>query len=121
MNRITAPISIFALVIASSTAAAADNWPQWRGPLVRGEAPNANPPTKWSETQNVKWKVALPGEGHATPIVWGNQIFVQAAVPIEAKAQALARPNSIPSAQQQPPPGGPEGGRRRGGPGGPGG
>ena len=104
----------------SADAAHADNWPQWRGPKMTGEAPNANPPTKWSETQNVKWKVELPGEGHATPIIWGNQIFIQAAVPVAAKSQALARPNSIPTAQQQPSPG-PEGGRRRGGPGGPGG
>src|SRR5215203_5644010 len=80
------------------------NWPQWRGPLQTGAAPNANPPTKWSETHNVKWKVELPGEGHATPIIWENQIFIQAAVPVAAKAQALSRPNSIPTAQAAPPP-----------------
>ena len=39
------------------------NWPQWRGPLANGVAPQGNPPTTWSETENVKWKVKLPGDG----------------------------------------------------------
>jgi len=62
-------------------AASADpgNWPQWRGPLANGIAPDSNPPLEWSETQNVKWKVPLPGEGGATPIIWGDKVFVQTA------------------------------------------
>lgn len=65
------------------------NWPQWRGPLATGVAPAANPPTAWSETNNVKWKVKIPGNGSATPIVWGNQIFIQTAIPIGKKADKL--------------------------------
>ena len=57
------------------------NWPQWRGPLGTGVAPNADPPVEWSETKNVRWKVALPGKGHSTPIVWGDRIFLTTAVP----------------------------------------
>ena len=57
------------------------NWPQWRGPLGTGVAPNAHPPLEWSETKNVRWKIALPGTGHSTPIVWGDRIFVTSAVP----------------------------------------
>jgi outer membrane protein assembly factor BamB len=101
------------LTLSAFAADPNSNWPQWRGPLQTGVAPKANPPTKWSETQNVKWKVELPGEGHATPIIWENQIFIQAAVPVAPKAQALSRPNSIPTAQAAPPPG--EGPGRRGG------
>lgn len=56
-------------------------WPQWRGPLGTGAAPNADPPVEWSETKNVRWKVALPGKGHSTPIVWGDRIFLTTAVP----------------------------------------
>ncbi len=56
-----------------------DNWRQWRGPTGDGLAPKADPPVEWSETKNVKWKVALPGSGSATPIVWGDRIFVLAA------------------------------------------
>src|SRR5690349_10331049 len=62
-------------------AADLDQWPQWRGPLFNGVAPHANPPTEWSETKNVRWKVALPGKGHSTPVVWGDRVFVTSAVP----------------------------------------
>ena len=56
-------------------------WPQWRGPLSTGVAPDADPPLEWSEIKNVRWKVALPGKGHSTPIVWGNRVFLTTAVP----------------------------------------
>lgn len=58
-----------------------ENWAQWRGPLGTGAAPQADPPVEWSETKNVRWKVALPGKGHSTPIVWGDRIFLTTAIP----------------------------------------
>ncbi|MGV3771780.1 MAG: PQQ-binding-like beta-propeller repeat protein [Verrucomicrobiales bacterium] len=61
------------------------NWPAWRGPLANGVAPEASPPVKWSETNNVRWKIELPGKGHSGPIVFGNRVFVTAAVPIGEK------------------------------------
>jgi len=61
---------------------AARNWPQWRGPQANGAAPHADPPVTWSETSNVRWKISLPGKGHSTPIIWGDRVFVTAAVPI---------------------------------------
>ena len=57
------------------------NWPQWRGPHNTGAA-DGKPPTEWSETKNVHWKLALPGKGHSTPVVWKNHIFVTAALDI---------------------------------------
>lgn len=57
-------------------------WPQWRGPLASGVAPQANPPVEWSEKKNVRWKVALPGKGHSSPIVFGDVIYVLAAAPV---------------------------------------
>ena len=56
------------------------NWPQWRGPSANGVSPYGNPPVEWSESKNIKWKIEIPGKGHATPIVWGNQIFVLTAI-----------------------------------------
>ena len=50
-----------------SSAGAEAYWPQWRGPVATGVAPHGDPPTEWSETKNVRWKVAIPGRGHATP------------------------------------------------------
>jgi len=62
--------------------AAARFWPQWRGPLATGVAPFGDPPVSWSETENVRFKIALPGKGHSSPIVWGERIFLTTAVPV---------------------------------------
>lgn len=56
-------------------------WAQWRGPLATGVAPEADPPVRWSERENVRWKRALPGKGHSSPVVWGERVFVTSAVP----------------------------------------
>ena len=57
------------------------DWPWWRGPMRNGIASSdQTPPLKWSETENVKWKVALPGVGTSTPIVWGDRVFLATAV-----------------------------------------
>ncbi len=58
-----------------STAYSA-NWPAWRGPLGTGICEEKNLPEKWSVTENVKWRVALPEAGNSTPIVWGERVFV---------------------------------------------
>ncbi len=63
---------------------AEDNWPNWRGPNADGIAPKGNPPVTWSETENIKWKVEIPGRGSSTPVVWGDKIFLQTAVPTTA-------------------------------------
>ena len=73
--------SLVLLVAAIEAQAPAAYWPQWRGPLGNGVAPNADPPVEWGEDKNIRWKVALPGSGHSTPIVWGKRVFVTAAVP----------------------------------------
>ncbi|MEO7319111.1 MAG: PQQ-binding-like beta-propeller repeat protein [Chthoniobacteraceae bacterium] len=92
MKRILLP----ALVLAASfiTANAASNWPQWRGPAFNGAAPDGSAPTTWSETEHVKWKFKIPGEGTATPIVWEDQVFIltaiETATPDAAPAPAAA-------------------------------
>ncbi len=69
----------------------ARSWPQWRGPLATGAAPHADPPVEWSETANVRWKVAVPGRGHSTPIVWGDRIFLTTAIATGEASRAEAR------------------------------
>jgi outer membrane protein assembly factor BamB len=64
------------------------NWHQWRGPLATGEAPLSNPPTNWGEHTNVKWKVEIPGLGHATPIIWGDRIFILSAIKTDREVDA---------------------------------
>jgi outer membrane protein assembly factor BamB len=77
------------------------HWPQWRGPFATGAAPAADPPTNWSETQNVRWKVKIPGKGTATPIVWENKVFVQTAIPTGKKVDAVEEPVELPSPAPQ--------------------
>ncbi|MFQ5414283.1 MAG: PQQ-binding-like beta-propeller repeat protein [Phycisphaerae bacterium] len=64
------------LLCAAVTAPAGDNWPQWRGPHLTGVSDATNLPLTWSESQNIAWKVPLPAWGAATPIVWGDRVFV---------------------------------------------
>ena len=76
---------------AQDKSAYSANWPEWRGLYNTGAAPAGNPPVEFSETKNVKWKVEIPGKGHATPIVWENQLIVQTAVATDKKG---AKPES---------------------------
>jgi outer membrane protein assembly factor BamB len=67
---------------AANAAAGAQDWPQWRGPGLTGSAPAAaNPPTEWGPEKNIRWKVKLPGSGSSTPVIWGDRVFIQTAVP----------------------------------------
>ncbi len=68
------------------------NWPAWRGPLANGVAPHADPPTEWSEEKGVRWKVAVPGRGTSTPIVWNNQVLIASAITKEGADTASATP-----------------------------
>jgi outer membrane protein assembly factor BamB len=61
-------------VVAGS--ASAENWPAWRGPAGNGISAEKNVPAEWGPDKNVAWKLALPGPAGATPVVWGNQIFL---------------------------------------------
>ncbi len=62
-----------------------NNWTQWRGPYETGVAPMGNPPVEWSETSNIKWKSEIPGIGHATPIIWKDQIILLSAIKTDQK------------------------------------
>jgi outer membrane protein assembly factor BamB len=69
-------VVFLAAVVALPGAARADNWPAWRGPDGTGRCAETDLPLKWSATENVRWKVALPGPGNSTPVVWGERIFL---------------------------------------------
>ncbi|MBI3191359.1 MAG: PQQ-like beta-propeller repeat protein, partial [Pedosphaera parvula] len=92
--------------------------------MANGPAPDANPPVEWSESKNIKWKVALPGEGSSTPVIWGDRIFLTAASSMgkpSASVSTSASTQRPDTAQPNPRgPGGDKGspavgGRRRGG------
>jgi outer membrane protein assembly factor BamB len=92
-------ISVF--LFSNSFGQTTENWPQWRGSLGNGAAMKGNPPTQFSEIKNLKWKTAIPGTGHATPVVWEKNIIIQTAVATDEKgdtsmiAKASRMPGSI--------------------------
>ncbi len=59
--------------------AAADDWPQFRGPGGQGHATAAEVPLTWSERENITWKSAIPGLGWSSPAVFGKQIWLTTA------------------------------------------
>ena len=90
----TVLISIFILTatLLAQTPDTDRYWAQWRGPHHSGVSPTANPPLEWSEAKNVRWKVAIPGRGFASPVVWGDRLFVLTAVPMEIAGDAQHAP-----------------------------
>ncbi|MCK4998266.1 MAG: PQQ-binding-like beta-propeller repeat protein [Anaerohalosphaera sp.] len=84
------PVLVLSLLLTGSNALA-DNWPAWRGPDMNGISANGNPPVKWSETENVKWKVKLAGDtSDSSPIIFGDKLIFQEAVKTDKKADASA-------------------------------
>ena len=97
---VLAVCAVISVLVALSVAPAASApasfderyWPQWRGPLFNGVAPLGDPPIEWSEEHNVTWKVAIPGSGYASPVIWGEQIFLLSAVAVEDEGGQASLP-----------------------------
>lgn len=93
MSRIVAAVVALAAMFIPTMIRADDNaaadepiviasgdWPWWRGPSRNGVAePGQNPPLKWSDDQNLLWQAAVPGRGHGSPTIVGNQVLLAAA------------------------------------------
>jgi len=103
--------TLLAVPLLSTTVlspACAENWPHWRGEGGNSVSTTATPPTSWSPTENIRWKVKLPGRGSGSPVIWENRVFVTSAVPVP---QRTAQTVSF----TQPPQRGQRGQRDRGG------
>lgn len=79
---------------ASTSDTPETNWPQWRGPFQNGSAPLANPPITWSDTENIRWNIPLPGEGSATPVIWNDKVFITATTGRNALPKRVNQSNS---------------------------
>ena len=77
--------ALVVLFVVSFSMAYAENWPGWRGPGSLGISAEKGIPFQWDLSKNVRWKVAVPGLGHSSPIVWGNRVFVTTAASIDPK------------------------------------
>lgn len=93
---------LVAVLVVPSLLSAADEWPQFRGPNADGHSTATGLPLKWSETENVRWKTAIPGDGHSSPVISGNQIWLTTAIPVElseeeqkARLSKLANPRGL--------------------------
>ena len=56
--------------------AQAGDWRQFRGTESNGLGDDVLPPTSWSATENIAWKIDLPGRGLSSPIIVGDRVFV---------------------------------------------
>ena len=72
------------------TGEGAQYWPRWRGPSGQGNVEGTGYVDTWSDTENVKWKVTVPGEGHSSPIVWKDHLFLTTSRDNGARVSMLA-------------------------------
>jgi outer membrane protein assembly factor BamB len=81
MNRWSFLFGVVGCVMGLSSASA-QHWPQYRGPQASGVDTSVALPTKWNveSGENIRWQTPIPGLAHASPIVWGNRVYVATAV-----------------------------------------
>ncbi|MHC4174982.1 MAG: outer membrane protein assembly factor BamB family protein [Planctomycetota bacterium] len=63
-------------VLVGVSVACAGDWPHWRGPYFNGSTDEKNLPSTWSTSDNIAWSVDLAGSSAATPIIWGDRVFL---------------------------------------------
>lgn len=80
-------VACLAILIPLPCSVADDEWPQFRGPGGQGHSSATGLALKWSETENIVWKTPISGEGHSSPVISGNQIWLTAAITRELTAE----------------------------------
>ncbi len=81
-------------MMVAPVLAAGDNWPQWRGPNLDGTSDGTGLPVTWSTTENVVWRTKLPSWAAATPIIWGDTVFVTSAESGSSRNRQNSRPTA---------------------------
>ena len=76
MRMVRCSAWMLAATLIGGSLSQAENWPQWRGAKLDGISSEKGLPTKWSKTENVAWRLALPGAAGATPVVWEDRIYL---------------------------------------------
>lgn len=77
--RITIKIIALLALLTFNTAVSAEDWPQWRGPNLNGVSSEKNLPVRWTNEENVAWKLAMPSWSGSTPVIWRDRIFLNVA------------------------------------------
>ena len=73
LHRVFTTVTV---LIIGAHVVSAENWPQWRGPSLNGVSSEKGLPLRWSATENITWKLAMPERSGSTPIVWGEHVFL---------------------------------------------
>jgi outer membrane protein assembly factor BamB len=91
MTRPSRVLVAAALVAAATTTtlSQAQNWPEFRGGRAGVAADHPALPDRWSETENVAWKIPVPGRSWSSPVVWGDHVFVTTAVNVKQPIEPL--------------------------------
>ena len=84
-------VGFFATFLFLVTGAVAENWPHWRGPSRDGVSTEKNLPTTWTSSEGIAWKIPMAAWSGATPIIWGDRIFLNSAEGGERVAQRRGR------------------------------
>ena len=84
-------LAVLASILTIPSNGAAEDWPQFRGPGGQGHSTAKDMPLRWSERENVAWKVPIEGRGWSSPVVLGEQIWLTTAVETPASAEELRR------------------------------
>jgi len=95
--RFASPVVVIAACLLTAAPFARQQsaerfWPQWRGPFGTGVSRTATPPLEWNEQKNIRWRLEVPGRGSASPVVWGDRVFVLTAVPVGVGGEATHAP-----------------------------
>ena len=78
------------MLVLAALAAHAEDWPEFRGPTGQGHSSEHDVPLQWSESDNVLWKVPVPGRGWSTPVVAGGRVWLTTATENGRSLRALA-------------------------------
>ncbi|MBI3405391.1 MAG: PQQ-binding-like beta-propeller repeat protein [Acidobacteria bacterium] len=83
--------------LSLSVSAHAQNWPSFRGTNASGVGPGSAVPVKWdaAKNHNIAWKTPIPGVGHASPIVWGNRIFISTAIALNGPDEFVPKTETM--------------------------
>lgn len=87
---ILALLATSSVALASPGLALANDWPHFRGPFYNGSTDEKDLPASFSRTENIAWEAKLPGPSAATPIVWGDHVFISSSDPDSNELKALA-------------------------------
>jgi outer membrane protein assembly factor BamB len=88
MSTMSRRIILLTLVILNTLVAHGQDWPQFRGPAGQGHSSENALPLEWSETQNVGWKITVPGQGWSSPVVADGRVWVTTAI-VDQEAASL--------------------------------